>query len=62
MATLAPNSRKYLVMALPKPLPPPVTTITLSDNALSRSIFAEKFIRFYFFVKYNYSFINLSAA
>ena len=44
MATFAPNSRKYLVMALPRPLPPPVTTITLFSRALSRSIFAEKSI------------------
>ena len=52
MATLAPSSIKYLVMALPKPLPPPVITITFSAKALSRSIFAEKFIGQCFFCKY----------
>ena len=35
ITTLAPNCRKYLVMAFPKPLPPPVTMATLSFNAFS---------------------------
>ena len=37
---------------MPKPLQPPVTTITLPFRASSRSIFAEKFI-VYFFMNVN---------
>jgi hypothetical protein len=35
---------KYRVIALPSPLPPPVTTIVLPSSAPSRNIFAEKSI------------------
>ena len=52
MTTLAPNCKKYLVMAFPNPLPPPVTTATLSFNASSLSIgCVYKFI-FYCFCKF----------